>query len=196
MSTLPAARVFSASRTSSIVRPSALAISGGCGTQPVSAEVPKTYMRTSSANRGASPLTRSPHAHAGVGREIELAARLHPERVVPRVDVASGVGAVFRGRVPVGHDLVAQRLRPVLAPPGLAEGDEEPLVSREPLLRGPRLSAVGRSIRVEGGGDARDVGDVFGDRQLSIDVKSGQRLVRIVLRGESLGGLPEMREVF
>src|SRR4051812_20582596 len=81
-----------------------------------------------SAQRCALP---SPSPHPLLRSEIQLVARLHIERRIPLVDVASGVGAVLAGGVAVGQERVAQCLGTLFGAPALGEGNEETLVAGE-----------------------------------------------------------------
>ena len=51
-------------------------------------------------------------------------------------ELRTASGAELPRRVAVGDQLAAQRLRALLAAPGLAESDEEPLVAGEPVELG------------------------------------------------------------
>ena len=80
---------------------------------------------------GTRPATiSSPHLNAGIRSQVKLVARLDIECRVPRVDVADRVGAVFVGRVAVGHDddCAAPRAR-IFLRQLWRECKEEPLVA-------------------------------------------------------------------
>src|SRR5207344_3473560 len=70
--------------------------------------------------------------------------------------------------------------------PALAEADEE----------GAIVLSAGGPIGIVGGRKSRDVGDVLAERELSVLVKIGKRLVRVVLRDQLRRGGLEVREVF
>src|SRR3977135_1407498 len=79
---------------------------------------------------------RSPHAHPVRGSEVQLLARLHAERVIPRVEVAHRVGAILDRCVAVGDDPLAQRRLADLLAPALREAQEKQLLGAE--AGGPR----------------------------------------------------------
>src|SRR6185437_5004886 len=72
-----------------------------------------------------------PDLHPILRRQVQLVARLHLERGIPRVEVAHGFGSELRRRVTVGGKALAQGRVAHLRTPGLAEGEEEALVATE-----------------------------------------------------------------
>src|SRR6266550_6695531 len=101
-----------------------------------------------------------------------MLARLHAKRRIPGVEIPDGIGAVLVERVAVRQHLLASDLLAILRLPALAEADEE----------GAIVPAAGGAIGIVGGRESRDVRDVFAERQLSVFMKIGKRLVRVALR--------------
>ncbi len=103
--------------------------------------------------------------------------------------------AILRRRVRVGHDLLTQcciaRLRRVV----LSERDEELLIAEKPSCSGAVLPFERRLVAVIRSRDAGDVGDVFRQYLLAVQVQIGEGLIRVVLCCELCGGCLEVRQV-
>src|ERR1039458_9790072 len=116
--------------------------------------------------------------------KIEVVARLHVEGGVPGIEVADGVGAVLAGGVGVGEDLLADGGCPGLAGLALGVAEEELLVAGEAANDWGWL-AVERGLPcVVGCSDAGEVGDVFAERLVAVEVQVGEGRVGVVLFGE------------
>ena len=74
------------------------------------------------------------------------------------------------------HHLLAQRGIARLRSLVLPKGDKELLIAGEALLLRALACRQRRSIAVIGGGDAGDVGNVFRQRLLAVDGRSGNGL--------------------
>src|SRR5579875_3384646 len=83
---------------------------------------------------GRQPSRALPDLHPLIGREVQLLARRHVERGVPRIEVAHGFCAEVRGRVHVGGQLLAQRGVAGLVAPRLSEREEETLSPVRPSI--------------------------------------------------------------
>src|ERR1700739_1601676 len=90
-----------------------------------------------------------PYLHPVSRREIELLARLDAEGLVPGVEIAHGVGAVFGGRGAVDDQALAQRRRADLLPPVLGKAQEEKLLGAEPRSACRRLAGECQAPGVE-----------------------------------------------
>ncbi len=91
-----------------------------------------------------------PKADPIVRREVKRLAGLHVEGLIPGVDVADGVGPVFRWGMPVRYDHLPQQLFPGFIPPALGEAQEKLLVTRQTLAQGRGFASEGESIGVVG----------------------------------------------
>src|ERR1700728_3030577 len=129
----------------------------------------------------------SPDANAVVGCQVESFAGFDVEGFVPGIGVTHDVGAVLSGRVSVGEDLSTKRGLAGFGSPVLTVSDEELLVTGESILGGGFGSLQRDAIAIVGGGDSTEVGNVFVDGLLAVDVNAGERLVGVVLLLEFCG---------
>src|SRR3954464_1502606 len=97
--------------------------------------------------------------------------------------------------MPIREDLLTKSVFAGFRRPVLGECDEELLFGRKAALGSPRCALERSVIAVEGGGDARNVGDVLSERLLTIESEVGERLIGAVLFGEGLGSFLEVLEV-
>src|SRR6478672_11436217 len=124
-----------------------------------------------------------------LGRQVELVAGLHVERLVPGVNVADdAVHAILARAVLVGDDLLAFGILTLLFLPRLGVGDEEALIAGKAVDH-RRRAVLGLILLVSGIGrlDARQVADILAQRQLAVDRQVGERLERIILGNERVG---------
>ena len=117
-----------------------------------------------------SALQRLPDLHPVIGCQIKFLTRLYVERVIPSIDIAHGLCAEVGGCVPVGGEALPQGGIADLRAPRLAEGEEETLIASKAVDYWRRLAIQRFVIGGVGYGEAGDVGDVFSERLLAVDV--------------------------
>ena len=124
-----------------------------------------------------------------IGRQVHLVAGLDVERLVPSVDVADdAVDPILRRAVLVGQQLGTQGAFALLGLPAVAVGDEEALVAGE-AVDDRRLAMLGDIFAIGRVGDfeAAEIAEVLAERELSLDVDPGNRLIAVVLGYQLVG---------
>ena len=134
-----------------------------------------------------APAPPAPDTAAGPARTLN--AR------VPGVEVADRLGAPAAGGVAVGGDQVAQRRLAGALAAALGVAEEEALVAGQAVDHRRRAAVQRGAIGVVGGGEAGEIGDILAQRQLAVEVETGEGLVGVVLADQRLAGLAEMGEV-
>src|SRR5581483_3944745 len=118
-----------------------------------------------------------PNAHPLGGSEVQLLTGFHVERGVPRVEIAQGQRAIGSRREDVGDDLTAERRLAELGAQVLRETQKESLFGGEAADDRRWLTLQRKLVCITRGGEAAQVGDVFGRSLLPVDMQPGQRFV-------------------
>src|SRR6267154_5352583 len=120
----------------------------------------------------------SPDLRAVLGLAPHRIAFLDAEGVVERLEVYQRAdGAEVPGRVGIDGDLLAQRVLADVGAPHLRPREEEALLGGEAVDELLLLAGQGALERFQGEARAAQVGDVFPERELAVDLHPGQGFV-------------------